>query len=120
MRLNKRKDLRNASVNPMRNSPMHKIVLYDEDITDTPVVTLLRLCDARVAVCYGCSYNLKLNSITPNPPFDSVVVVKMRQEFRQNGLMQFSAPSSTYFHVVHVVHVVPVLHAVRMHCKWIS
>ena len=120
MRLNKRKHLRNTSVNPKCNSPMHKIVLYDEDITNTPVVTLLRLCDARVSVCYGCSYNFKLNSVNPNPPFDLVVVVKMRQEFRQNGLMQFSAPSGTYFHVVHVVHVVPVLHAVRMHCKWIS
>ena len=85
----------------MRKSAMHKVVLYDEDITDTPVVTLQQLCDARVSVCYGCSHNFKLNSTTPNAPFDLVVVVKMRREFRQNGLMQFSAPSNTYFHVVH-------------------
>ena len=29
MRLNKRKHLRNTSVNPMVNSPMHNIVSYD-------------------------------------------------------------------------------------------
>ena len=72
-----------------------------KNIANTPVVTLLRLGDARVSVCYGCSHNFKLNSITPNPPFDLVVVVKMRREFRQNVLKQFSAPSNTYFHVVH-------------------
>ena len=100
MHLNKRKYLRNTSVNPMRSIPMHKIVLYDEDVTNTTVVTLLRLCDARASVCYECSHNFKLNSITPNPPLDLVVVVKMRREFRQNGLRKFSALSNTYFHVV--------------------
>ena len=31
-----------------------------KDIINTPVVTLLRLCDARVSVCYGCSHHFKL------------------------------------------------------------
>ena len=70
-------------------------------ITNTPVVTLLQLCDSHIFVCYRCSHNFKLNSITPNPPFHLVVVVKMRREFRRNGLKQFSAPSNTYFDVVH-------------------
>ena len=79
------------------NTENEQIYRSLKDIANTPVVRLLRLCDACVSVCYGCSHNFKLNSITPNPPFDSVVVVKMKREFRENGLKQFSPPCNTYF-----------------------
>ena len=68
-------------------------------IINNRFVTLFRLCEACVFVCYGCS--LKFNSVTSNPPFDLVVVVKMRQEFRQNSLKQVIVPSKRYFYVVH-------------------
>ena len=71
-----------------------------KDITNTPVVLLLRLYDTCVFVCYGCSHNFNLNRIIPNPPFDLVLVVKMRREFRQNSLEEFSAPCNTRFHAV--------------------
>ena len=57
-------------------------------------------CDDRVTVCYGCSLNFKRNGQGPLPPFDFIIVKKLRREYYNQGMKCLAAPSNTYFHAL--------------------
>ena len=55
------------------------------NLNDDTVLTVLAKCDARVSVCYGCSLNFKRNGQGPLPPFDFIIVKKLRREYYNPG-----------------------------------
>ena len=60
--------------------------------------TVLAKYDARVTVCYGCSLSFKGNGQGPLPPFDFIIVKKLRRECYNQGMKCLEAPSNAYFH----------------------
>ena len=54
--------------------------------------------DTRPSVCYGCSLNFKRNGQGPLPPFDFIIVKKLRREYYNQGMKCLAAPSNAYFH----------------------
>ena len=71
-----------------------------KDIKNEFVITLLSLCDKRVSICYGCKHKMKYQGAIPAPPFDLVVVTKMRRDYYADGKKRQSAPSNVYFYAV--------------------
>ena len=54
------------------------------------VLSSLFSCDARVSSCYGCDHSLKIimadgSKWILDPPFDLVLITKMRREYRKDG-----------------------------------
>ena len=72
-----------------------------KDIKNEFVITLLSLCDKRVSICYGCTHELKYQVAIPAPPFDLVVLTKMRRDYYPDGKKCQPAPSNVYFHAVY-------------------
>lgn len=62
------------------------------------VLTLLKYCDRRVSICYGCNQKLWDSAAVPQPPLDLVIVGKMRREYTQDGEKRLSKESNVYFH----------------------
>ena len=61
-------------------------------------VTLLHLCDPRVAVCHGCGQPLKSAGIPMPPPADLVFVGKMRRDYVMGGEKRQGKLGNVYFH----------------------
>ena len=51
----------------------------------------------QVTICYGCSLNFKRNRQGPLPPFDFIIVKKLRQEYYNQGMKCLAAPSNAHF-----------------------
>ena len=68
------------------------------NLNDETVLTVLAKCDARVSVFYGCSLNFKRNGQGPLPPFDFIIVKKLRREYYNQGMKCPAAPPNAYFH----------------------
>ena len=82
-------------------APPHLMQIFSRElnnINDEIVLTILAKCDARVSVCYGCSFNFKINGQGPQPPFDFIVIKKFRREYYNQGKKCLAAPSNAYFH----------------------
>ena len=83
-------------------SPPHDLIqVFNRELNnlnDETVLTVLAKCDARVSVFYGCSLNFKRNGQGPLPPFDFIIVKKLRREYYNQGMKCLAAPSSAYFH----------------------
>ena len=68
------------------------------------VLSSLSSCDARVSSCYGCDRLLKIIMVDgskriPDPPFDLVLITKMRREYRKDGEIRESSEfRNVYFH----------------------
>ena len=68
------------------------------------VLSSLSSCDARVSSCYGCDRPLKIimadgSKRIPDPPFDLVLITKMRREYRKDGEIRKSSEfRNVYFH----------------------
>lgn len=62
------------------------------------VLTLLKYCDRRVSICYGCNQKLWDSAAVPQPPLGLVIVGKMRREYTQDGEKRLSKESNVYFH----------------------
>ena len=61
-------------------------------------VTLLHLCDPRVAVCHGCGQPLRSAGLPMPPPADLVVVAKMRRDYVMGGERRQGKLGNVYFH----------------------
>ena len=68
------------------------------NLDDETVITVFSKCDARVSVCYGCSLKFERNRQGPLPPFDFIIVKKLRREYYNQGMKCLAAPSNAYFH----------------------
>ena len=55
-------------------------------------------CYTRVTVCSGCTLNFKRNGQGPLPPFDFIIVKKLRREYYNQGTKCLAPPSNAYFH----------------------
>ena len=68
------------------------------------VLSSLSSCDARVSSCYGCDRPLKIimadgSKRIPDPPFDLVLITKMRCKYRKDGEIRKSSEfRNVYFH----------------------
>lgn len=88
------------------NSPMHGQHRISLILPKRPqpalgmyVVSLLRFCNPRVAVCYGCRQTLKPCSTIPSPPDDMVIVSnQFRTYFKDAKEHTSSKPTLVYFH----------------------
>ena len=58
---------------------------------------LLEFCPPQVSKCYGCSQGLKLEGQVAQPPFNLVIVTKMKREYYSNREKK-SKLSNVYFH----------------------
>lgn len=59
---------------------------------------MLKQCDSRVSICYGCNEKLRDSAAVPQLPLDLVIVGKMRREYTQDGEKRLSKESNVYFH----------------------
>ena len=68
------------------------------------VLSSLSSCDALVSSSYGCDRLLKIimadgSKRIPDPPFDLVLIIKMRREYRKDGEFRTSSEfRNLYFH----------------------
>ena len=68
------------------------------------VLSSLSSCDARVSSCYGCDRPLKIimadgSKRIPDPPFELVLITKMRREYCKGGEFRKSSSfCNVHFH----------------------
>ena len=77
---------------------MHVFNRELNNLNNESVLTVLAKCDAMVTACYGCSLNFKRNGQGSLPPFDFIIVKKLRREYYNQRMKCLAAPSSAYFH----------------------
>ena len=69
-----------------------------DNLNDETVLSVFAKCDAKVSVQYGFSLNFERNGQRPLPPFDFIIVKKLRPKYYNQGMKCLAAPSNAYFH----------------------